>query len=528
MLNLRHFFRQKFRHVIRERQGGGFSLSKTITRVATSGPRTLRRRFSTVVRSSTGRSKETKGANGFAPDEHESPNSSTEMKPIDKAQQKPPPLKLPKKEKHKTYRRDITKDMIKRVEGGGVGMMNPMGWYDSEHQERRTSDPQSQPQLHERRASSPRMRSAIPTPQVMIAQDPTPGPSPESSSEQLPQTADEQSSLEDGPELPSAALTDSPTEMPAELQPSAPLKIPYAGRQLGDDAFPRSRTIAFDDQDDGFDHDHVAVGMSSAREGGFFPRTATNRSVEAGMFPRTGTVSNFPRTYSLRPTQSRRPETKLSGFGGFPTPFQIVRSGVERLLPQATRTLTKTMTMPRTNTLTGRGSVSGDATSKEVPYITFDATVGRNSHFTGLTEEQMDELGGVEFRALRVLFWVVTIVRFGVIVRDRLLICQYFIFVQLAAFVIIAPYIAAGGRYESVFREQYRYVSIPWFALFQSTSAYSNTGMSLVDLSMVPFQKAYLMVVGEWRWIRHAACADSAVLIILILAGNTAFVSRMS
>ena len=44
---------------------------------------------------------------------------------------------------------------------------------------------------------------------------------------------------------------------------------------------------------------------------------------------------------------------------------------------------------------------------KEVPYISFAATVGRNSRFTGLTEEQMDELGGVEYRALRVLLYIV-------------------------------------------------------------------------------------------------------------------------
>jgi hypothetical protein len=35
--------------------------------------------------------------------------------------------------------------------------------------------------------------------------------------------------------------------------------------------------------------------------------------------------------------------------------------------------------------------------------------------------------------------------------------------------------------------------------LFQSVSAFSNTGMSLVDQSMVPFQTAYLMIVGEYR-----------------------------
>jgi Trk-type K+ transport system membrane component len=41
-------------------------------------------------------------------------------------------------------------------------------------------------------------------------------------------------------------------------------------------------------------------------------------------------------------------------------------------------------------------------------------------------------------------------------------------------------------------------------------SAYTNTGTSLVDQSMVPFQKAYPMII---------------LMAFLILAGNTAFVS---
>jgi len=73
---------------------------------------------------------------------------------------------------------------------------------------------------------------------------------------------------------------------------------------------------------------------------------------------------------------------------------------------------------------------------------------------------------------------------------------QYFVFVQIAAFIIIAPYIAAKGRYNTVFEAQPRLVKVPWFALFQSVSAFSNTGMSLVDMSMIPFQNAYLMIAG--------------------------------
>lgn len=76
--------------------------------------------------------------------------------------------------------------------------------------------------------------------------------------------------------------------------------------------------------------------------------------------------------------------------------------------------------------------------------------------------------------------------------------------------MIIAPYIAAQGRYNDVFEAQPRLVTTPWFALFQSVSAFTNTGMSLSDTSLVPFQKAYLM---------------SFVVFVLIFAGNTAFVS---
>jgi hypothetical protein len=45
-----------------------------------------------------------------------------------------------------------------------------------------------------------------------------------------------------------------------------------------------------------------------------------------------------------------------------------------------------------------------------VPYVTFDAVVGHNSSFVSLTEEQLEELGGVEFRALNALLWIVGIV----------------------------------------------------------------------------------------------------------------------
>lgn len=193
----------------------------------------------------------------------------------------------------------------------------------------------------------------------------------------------------------------------------------------------------------------------------------------------------------LRRTQSRFIETKNTGYGGFPTPIQLIGDLVHKVFPQTSTKLHQSITMPRTNTISGRGSVMGDGA--EVPYISFSATVGRNSKFQNLTQEQMDELGGVEYRALRLLFWVVL---------------SYWICLPLAGACIIAPYINAGNRYADVFNEQPKHVRIPWFAFFQATSAFSNTGVSLVDKSMVPFQTAYLM---------------SVVVMLLILLGNTCF-----
>ena len=165
--------------------------------------------------------------------------------------------------------------------------------------------------------------------------------------------------------------------------------------------------------------------MTTGRDGGF-PRTATLRATECkaipfefvfqslgltpiARIPCTGTASSFPRTYSLRPSASHLPDPKLQDFGGFPTPFAIVKSLMVKTFPKQSKSIGRTMTMPRANTIGGRGTTApgGEAVQKEVSYISFSAVVGRNSRFRDLTDEQMDELGGVEYRALSALLYIV-------------------------------------------------------------------------------------------------------------------------
>ncbi len=67
----------------------------------------------------------------------------------------------------------------------------------------------------------------------------------------------------------------------------------------------------------------------------------------------------------------------------------------------------------RTTTISGAIAPSqGNARpgTKQVPYVKFEAIVGRNSAFRRLTRYQRDELGGIEYRALNALVWIVPVV----------------------------------------------------------------------------------------------------------------------
>ncbi|KAI6046355.1 cation transport protein-domain-containing protein [Pisolithus marmoratus] len=140
-------------------------------------------------------------------------------------------------------------------------------------------------------------------------------------------------------------------------------------------------------------------------------------------------------------------------------PHQILGNLLGRLFPKARSRLHRTMTVPVTTSL-------------------------------------LEELGGIEYRALNALLWLVIMYHFGI---------------QIISFVVIAPYMSMS-KWSSDFIPPalQRPVAPAWFSLFQVVSAYTNTGMSLVDQSMIPFQTAYPMIVFT---------------IICMLAGNTAYVT---
>ncbi|KAL0950517.1 hypothetical protein HGRIS_007326 [Hohenbuehelia grisea] len=210
-----------------------------------------------------------------------------------------------------------------------------------------------------------------------------------------------------------------------------------------------------------------------------------------------------PTTFRTNQTTQSRQSTKYNDLGGFPMPLDLLTRFIRYAHRRWTERADTKLPSDRKGTADSNpnskfdfkeAAMFGEPPSAPVSYVSFPPIVGRNSMFHLLTEEQLEELGGVEYRALTALLWIVA---------------GYHILVQLIAFVIMAPYMSTS-RFSSTFvpPQLHRPVSPVWFSLFQSVSAYSNTGMSLVDQSMVPFQRAY---------------PTEVVLIFLILAGNTAF-----
>ncbi|EDR09603.1 uncharacterized protein LACBIDRAFT_326076 [Laccaria bicolor S238N-H82] len=165
-------------------------------------------------------------------------------------------------------------------------------------------------------------------------------------------------------------------------------------------------------------------------------------------------------------------QTKYRGLGGFPGPLELADKVIKFAAPATHRRLERKLTMPTITTLE----------EKSVPWLEFDGlVVGRNSNFhtESLTDNQLEEIGGAEYRALRLLSYLVP---------------SYFVGVQLLTLMIFGPWLCATKTYNNVFESQPQLVPKAWFSLFQIMGAYTGGGLSLVDAGMVPFEKAYPMI----------------------------------
>ena len=145
-----------------------------------------------------------------------------------------------------------------------------------------------------------------------------------------------------------------------------------------------------------------------------------------------------------------------------------------------------------------RGSETGAGFSRTnttrtlnaAPYLSWQPTVARNSFFVNLTEEQREELGGIEYRALKTL---------------ALILLGYFFLFHLLGILCLMPWIYTttyGGKVTGVGQGR------AWWGVFTSGSAFNDLGFTLTPDSMIQFQSASFPML---------------IMTFLIVIGNTGF-----
>ncbi|KAJ5176979.1 Low-affinity potassium transport protein [Penicillium canariense] len=113
----------------------------------------------------------------------------------------------------------------------------------------------------------------------------------------------------------------------------------------------------------------------------------------------------------------------------------------------------------------------------------------RNSTFHNLTEAERQQLGGAEYRAVCLLAVIVPI---------------YFFLWQLLGGLGVGAYLAQNKASET----ESNGLNPWWTGFFFAISAFNNSGMSILDANMVPFQTSTYMLI---------------TMGLLILAGNTCY-----
>ncbi|KAL8835695.1 MAG: hypothetical protein Q9170_003234, partial [Blastenia crenularia] len=125
------------------------------------------------------------------------------------------------------------------------------------------------------------------------------------------------------------------------------------------------------------------------------------------------------------------------------------------------------------------------------PYLSWQPTIGRNSAFVDLTEEQREELGGIEYRSLKTL---------------AIVLVSYYFFFHIIAVIILLPWIVRTDTFGSIVDGDG--IKRAWWGIFTPASLFNDLGLTLTPDSMISFQRAVLpLLFGTF----------------LIVIGNTGF-----
>ncbi|KAI0480469.1 cation transport protein-domain-containing protein [Xylariaceae sp. FL0804] len=156
-------------------------------------------------------------------------------------------------------------------------------------------------------------------------------------------------------------------------------------------------------------------------------------------------------------------------------------------------TATSSAVPQRPNTLQRiRTALTQNKDDDPMPYLSWQPTLGRNSAFIGLTEDQREELGGIEYRSLKTLAAVLAV---------------YFWGFTIFGIVCLVPWILNHEQYYVSILKQDG-INPTWWGFFTANSAFTDLGFTLTPDSMNSFNRAIFPLL---------------IMSFLIVIGNTGF-----
>ncbi|KAK8013586.1 hypothetical protein PG991_009179 [Apiospora marii] len=145
----------------------------------------------------------------------------------------------------------------------------------------------------------------------------------------------------------------------------------------------------------------------------------------------------------------------------------------------------------------GPPNVSRFPRPSELPTLSKQVTIGRNSRLYNLTEEDKEKLGGIEYRALKMLMKIVP---------------GYFFGLHLFGVICLVPWIhRAPAKYSKWLIECGQ--DKTWWAFYSAQTMVDNLGFTLTPDSMITFRDA------TWPLL---------VMTFLAIAGNTLIVFALN
>jgi Trk-type K+ transport system membrane component len=147
---------------------------------------------------------------------------------------------------------------------------------------------------------------------------------------------------------------------------------------------------------------------------------------------------------------------------------------------------------PRSRRMSTQSTCRSETALQSLPGLSNQVTIGRNSNFSGLTPQDREELGGVEYRSLKLLLKVIVALYAGL---------------HIFGVIGLVPWILhCASKYREVLASSGQ--NNVWWAIYSVQTMISNLGFTLTPDSMVSFRDA------SWPMV---------LLTFLAFAGNTCY-----